>query len=66
MPQRKQRDKAMDENAWLGLTALLMAAVLVVPAGLQGAKGRVLLYAAVWLAVVVALMWGYDLMQPGG
>jgi hypothetical protein len=53
----------MDENAWLGLTALLMAAVLVVPAGLQAAKGRILLSAAVWLAVIVALMWGYDFMQ---
>jgi hypothetical protein len=56
----------MDENAWLGLASLLMAAILVIPAGLEAAKGRVLFYAALWLAVIAALVWGYELMQSVG
>lgn len=50
----------MDENDGLRLTALLMAAILVVPAGLRAAKGRIPLYVAVWSAVFAALVWGYD------
>lgn len=51
----------MTENDWIRLAALLGAAVLVVPAALRAARGRILFYAAAWLAVVAALVWAYEI-----
>ncbi len=50
----------MNEADWLQLTALSMAAVLVVPAALRSARGRRLLFAAIWLGVIVALVYAYQ------
>lgn len=60
-----ERNKNMSENQWLQLVALLMAATLVVPAALRAAKGRTPLYAAAWLALVAALVWGYQTFGAG-
>lgn len=55
----------VSENQWLQLAALIMAAILVVPAALRAARGRTLLYAAGWLAVLAALVWGYAAFNGG-
>ena len=55
----------MSENQWLQLAALIMAAILVVPAALKAARGRTLLYAAGWLAVLAALVWGFEAFNGG-
>lgn len=54
----------MSEGQWMALAGLLMAAVLVVPGGLRRNRGRVLPYAAVWLAVVAALIFAYTTFGP--
>lgn len=51
---------------WLALMALAMVAVLVVPAALRHNRGVVLRNAALWLAVIVALVWIYDRFGPFG
>lgn len=56
----------MSETNWLSLVALLMVAVLVVPAALRRNRGVVLRNAAIWLAVIVALVWIYDWFGPFG
>lgn len=55
----------MSENQWLQLVGLIMAATLVVPAALSQAKGRVLLYAAAWLALIAALVWAHQTFGAG-
>ena len=54
----------MDEANWLQLVALLMVAILVVPAALRRNRGTWLPYAAVWLAVIVALVFVWDSVGP--
>ena len=54
----------MDESHWLGLIGLLMVAVLVAPAALRSNRTTWLPYAAVWLAVVVALVVAYQTFGP--
>ena len=56
----------MSETQWMSLVALLMVAVLVVPAALRRNRGVVLRNAALWLALVVALVWAYDRFGPFG
>lgn len=54
----------MNESQWIALIGLLMVAVLVVPGALRRNRGRVLPYAAAWLAVVAALMFAYTTFGP--
>ena len=54
----------MNEGQWMALVGLLMAAVLVVPGALRRNRGRVLPYAAVWLAIVAALVFAYSTFGP--
>ncbi|WP_434615115.1 hypothetical protein [Azospirillum sp. B2RO_4] len=56
----------MNETQWMSLVALLMVAVLVVPAALRRNRGVVLRNAALWLALIVALVWAYDRFGPFG
>ncbi|AWU94569.1 hypothetical protein [Azospirillum ramasamyi] len=56
----------MSETNWLSLVALLMVAVLVVPAALRRNRGVALRNAALWLAVIVALVWIYNSFGPFG
>lgn len=56
----------MGETEWMSLVALLMVAVLVVPAALRRNRGVVLRNAALWLALIVALVWIYDRFGPFG
>jgi hypothetical protein len=56
----------MSETQWMSLVALLMVAVLVVPAALRRNRGVVLRNAALWLALIVALVWAYDRFGPFG
>ncbi|WP_199237670.1 hypothetical protein [Azospirillum sp. TSH64] len=56
----------MSETQWMSLVALLMVAVLVVPAALRRNRGAVLRNAALWLALIVALVWVYDRFGPFG
>lgn len=54
----------MDETNWLQLVALLMAAVLIVPAALRRNRGTWLRYAAVWLAIITALVFAWESFGP--
>lgn len=54
----------MESFNWLGLVSLLMVAVLVVPAALGRNRRTWLPYAAVWIAVIVALVWAYQTFGP--
>ena len=54
----------MGEGQWMALVALLMAGVLVVPGALRRNRGTWLPYAAVWLAIVVALVFVYNAFGP--
>jgi hypothetical protein len=54
----------MESFNWLGLVSLLMVAVLVVPAALSRNRGTWLPYAAIWLAVIVGLIWAYRTFGP--
>lgn len=56
----------MSETQWMSLVALLMVAVLVVPAALRRNRGVVLRNAALWLALIVALVWVYNRFGPFG
>lgn len=56
----------MSETSWMSLVALLMVAILVVPAALRRNRGVVLRNAALWLALIVALVWAYDRFGPFG
>ncbi len=56
----------MSETNWLSLVALVMVAVLVVPAALRRNRGVAVRNAALWLAVIVALVWIYDRFGPFG
>lgn len=56
----------MSETQWMSLVALLMVAVLVVPAALRRNRGVVVRNAALWLALIVALVWIYDRFGPFG
>jgi hypothetical protein len=56
----------MSENQWLQLAMVSMAAVLVLPAAIAAArKGGALIHAAAWLALLVALAWGYETFGAG-
>lgn len=48
---------------WLGVTALLMVSLMVLPGALRRNRRTWLPYAAIWLAVIVALAWGYRAFQ---
>lgn len=54
----------MSEGQWIALVGLLMAAVLVVPGALRRNRGTMLSYAAVWLAIVAALVFVYATFGP--
>ncbi|WP_199229438.1 hypothetical protein [Azospirillum sp. TSO22-1] len=54
----------MTESQWIALVGLLMVAVLVVPGALRRTRGRVLPYAAAWLAIVAALIFVYTTFGP--
>ncbi|SMH53527.1 hypothetical protein [Azospirillum agricola] len=54
----------MDTADWMSLIALAMVAILVVPGALRRNRGTALRNAAIWLAVVVALVWAYDRFGP--
>jgi len=54
------------ETQWMSLVALLMVAALVVPAALRRNRGVVLRNAALWLALIVVLVWIYDSFGPFG
>ena len=54
----------MNESQWMALVALLMVGVLVVPGALRRNRGTWLPYAAVWLAVIVALVFAYTMFGP--
>lgn len=56
----------MGETQWMSLVALLMVAALVVPAALRRNRGVVLRNAALWLALIVVLVWIYDSFGPFG
>lgn len=56
----------VSETQWMSLVALLMVAVLVVPAALRRNRGVVLRNAALWLALIVALVWVYNRFGPFG
>ncbi|PWC39262.1 hypothetical protein [Azospirillum sp. TSO35-2] len=56
----------MNSVDWLGVVALLMVAVMVVPAALRRNRGVALRNAVLWLALVVALVWIYDSFGPFG
>ncbi|MFS2011175.1 hypothetical protein ACCD06_15040 [Azospirillum sp. CT11-132] len=56
----------MSETQWMSLVTLLMVAVLVVPAALRRNRGVVLRNAALWLALIVALVWVYNRFGPFG
>ena len=50
---------------WLGLVSLLLVAVLVAPAAIRMNRGRQWLpRAAVWLAVLVGLVFVYQTFGP--
>jgi heme/copper-type cytochrome/quinol oxidase subunit 3 len=50
---------------WLGLVSLLLVAVLVAPAAIRMNRGRQWLpRAAVWLAVLVGLIFVYQTFGP--
>jgi heme/copper-type cytochrome/quinol oxidase subunit 3 len=56
--------ETMDIN-WLGLVSLLLVAVLVAPAAIRMNRGRQWLpRAAVWLAVLVGLVFVYQTFGP--
>lgn len=54
----------MSESQWLALVGLLMVAVLVVPGALRRNRATWLPYAAVWLAIVAALVFAYSAFGP--
>lgn len=54
----------MGESDWLRLVALLMVAVLVVPAALRRNRGTWLRYAAMWLAIITALVFAWESFGP--
>lgn len=54
----------MDEANWLQLVALLMVAILVVPAALRRNRGTWLQYAAVWLAIIAGLVFAWESFGP--
>lgn len=56
----------MSETQWMSLVALLMVAILVVPAALRRNRGVVLRNGALWLALIVALVWVYNRFGPFG
>ena len=50
---------------WLGLVSLVLVAILVAPAGIRMNRGRQWLpRAAVWLAVLVGLVFVYQTFGP--
>ena len=56
--------ETMDIN-WLGLVSLLLVAVLVAPAAIRMNRGRQWLpRAAVWLALLVGLVFVYQTFGP--
>ncbi len=54
----------METVDWLSLVALVMVAILVIPGGLRRNRGTALRNAALWLALIVALVWIYDRLGP--
>ena len=54
----------MSEADWLRLVALLMVSVLVLPAALRLNRHTWLRNVTIWLAVVVALVFAYEVFGP--
>ena len=54
----------METADWVSLIALAMVAILVVPGALRRNRGTALRNAAIWLALIVALVWGYSRFGP--
>jgi membrane protein implicated in regulation of membrane protease activity len=55
----------MSETDWLRLAALLMAALLILPAALRlpWFSRRVLLFVAIWLGIFAAIGLGWQLLH---
>ena len=55
----------MSEDQWLSLIAAVMVLILVAPAVLRRNSGSSWIKgAAIWLAILVALVWGYNQFGP--
>ncbi|CAO3418141.1 hypothetical protein [Azospirillum doebereinerae] len=54
----------METADWMSLIALAMVAVLVVPGALRRNRGTAVRNAAIWLGLIVALVWGYERFGP--
>ncbi|WP_341914718.1 hypothetical protein [Ferrovibrio terrae] len=55
----------MSQNDWLQLAAVLLAALLILPAALRlpWRSSRILMYLAIWLAIFAAVAFAYRLLQ---
>jgi heme/copper-type cytochrome/quinol oxidase subunit 3 len=57
--------KAMESINWLGLVSLLLVAILVAPAAIRMNRGgQWLPRAAVWLTILVGLVFVYQTFGP--
>jgi len=57
--------EAMENINWLGLVSLLLVAILVAPAAIRMNRGgQWLPRAAVWLAILVGLVFVYQTFGP--
>ena len=54
----------METVDWISLIALAMVAILVLPGALARNRRTWLPYMAVWLAVIVGLVWLYQTFGP--
>lgn len=54
----------MEDFNWLSLVYLLLVALLIGPAALARGRGSRLKYAAIWLAVLVAILFVYQTFGP--
>jgi hypothetical protein len=62
--RRSFEDVAMETVDWISLIALAMVAILVLPGALARNRRTWLPYMAVWLAVIVGLVWLYQTFGP--
>lgn len=54
----------MENFNWLSLVYLLLVALLIGPAALSRARGSRLRYAAIWLAILVGILFVYQTFGP--
>lgn len=55
----------MNQSDWLQLAALLMCVLLILPAALRlpWKSSRILMFAAIWLAIFAAVAFAYRLLN---